>query len=395
MSDRDALMLTLIRGLEGAATALDVVDDETRQQIGALLSPKARRLLAALTAPAPPPLTADAADERAPAAPPTADATDAPAAASEEAPEPPEKKPAVFGVPAAAFVVTCFDDLPEDALGAIASFSDIKTLTCVATCRALRDAAAKLSPRLEHALVLKKFPLLGTVVKSPEGAPAPGELFSTYTRYFPEGPRRRPARPEPTTALDAYTLSLELELWKRTPAPAQKGRRRRAPTPQKTEIKSIWVGAGTCIDSGPNSGAYEFAIPAGVYDKAMGFEHREWRLTAKVMASRRVDGRLQFAKLFKGGIMDVMDDGTIMFDWENVPHSRKNKGLDWQRRTYLDSEMYVDPQLHLFWSAESSHFSRPKSKVEARFVFSTEYDDNNMTLSDACMCLEHYVEWSE
>ena len=91
----------------------------------------------------------------------------------------------------------------------------------------------------------------------------------------------------------------------------------------------------------------------------------------------------------------IMDDGTIMFDWENVPHSRKNKGLDWQRRTYLDSEMYVDPQLHLFWSAESSHFSRPKSKVEARFVFSTEYDDNNMTLSDACMCLEHYVEWSE
>ena len=375
MSDRDALMLTLIRGLEGAATALDVVDDETRQQIGALLSPKARRLLAALTAPAPPPPT----DAREPAV--------------EEPPE--KKKPAVFGVPAAAFVVTCFDDLPEDALGAIASFSDIRTLTCVATCRALRDAAAKLSPRLEHSLVLRRYPLLGTVVKSPEGAPAPGELFSTYTRYFPEGPRRRPARPEPTTALDAYTLSLELELWKRTPAPAQKGRRKRATTPQKTEIKSIWTGAGTFIDAGPNNGAYEFDIPAGVYDKAMGFEHREWRLTAKVMASRRVDGRLQFAKLFKGGIMDVMDDGTIMFDWENVPHSRKNKGLDWQRRTYLDSEMYVDPQLHLFWSAESSHFSRPKSKVEARFVFSTEYDDNNMTLSDACLCLEHYVEWSE
>lgn len=375
MSDRDALTLTLIRGLEGAATALDVVDDATRQQIGGLLSPKARLLLAALTAPAPPPPT----DAREPAV--------------EEPPE--KKKPAVFGVPAAAFVVTCFDDLPEDALGAIASFSDIRTLTCVATCRALRDAAAKLSPRLEHALVLKKFPLLGTVAKSPEGSPAPGELFSTYTRYFPEGPRRRPARPEPTTALDAYTLSLELELWKRTPAPAQKGRRKRATTPQKTEIKSIWTGAGTFIDAGPNNGAYEFDIPAGVYDKAMGFEHREWRLTAKVMASRRVDGRLQFAKLFKGGIMDVMDDGTIMFDWENVPHSRKNKGLDWQRRTYLDSEMYVDPQLHLFWSAESSHFSRPKSKVEARFVFSTEYDDNNMTLSDACLCLEHYVEWSE
>ena len=386
MTDRDALVLTLIRGIEGAAMALDVVDDATRQQIGGLLSPKARRLLAALTAPAPPPPTAEAA----------VDATEAPAAASEEPPEPPEKKPAVFGVPAAAFVVTSFDDLPEDALGAIASFSDIKTLTCVATCRALRDAAAKLSPRLEHALVLKKFPLLGTVVKSPEGSPAPGELFSTYTRYFPEGPRRRPARPEPTTALDAYTLSLELELWKRTPAPAQKGRRRRrAPTPQKTEIKSIWVGAGTCIDSGPNSGAYEFAIPAGVYDKAMGFEHREWRLTAKVMASRRVDGRLQFAKLFKGGIMDVMDDGTIMFDWSDIPWSHKNKGLHWHRGSYLDRELYVDPQLHLVWANESDHLSHRKSKVEARFVFSTEYDHDDMPLSDESMRLDHYVGLSQ
>ena len=105
MTDRDALVLTLIRGLEGAALALDVVDDATHQQIGGLLSPKARRLLAALTAPAPATPTAEAAD--------AADANDAPAAASEEAPEPPEKKPAVFGVPAAAFVVTSFEDLPD------------------------------------------------------------------------------------------------------------------------------------------------------------------------------------------------------------------------------------------------------------------------------------------
>ena len=430
MSDRDALVLTLVRGLEHAATALDVVNDATRREVGALLSPKARQLLAALTA-----APTDAA---------------APLGDAAEAIEATEPKPSIktmkeiirsaglatsdlfdrAGIEARyaeamarldeaerlkgqpkkrRHVAESSDDddarprtasglqaFPEDVLGAIIAFVDLPMrFTCVVACGAMRDAAAKLSPRLEHALVLKKFPLLGTVVRSPEGAPAPGELFSTYTRYFPEGPRRRPARPEPTTALDAYTLSLELELWKRTPAPAQKGRRKRATTPQKTEIKSIWTGAGTFIDAGPNNGAYEFDIPAGVYDKAMGFEHREWRLTAKVMASRRVDGRLQFAKLFKGGIMDVMDDGTIMFDWENVPHSRKNKGLDWQRRTYLDSEMYVDPQLHLFWSAESSHFSRPKSKVEARFVFSTEYDDNNMTLSDACLCLEHYVGWSE
>ena len=225
MTDRDALVLTLIRGLEGAALALDVVDDATHQQIGGLLSPKARRLLAALTAPAPATPTAEAA------------ANDAPAAASEEAPEPPAKKPAVFGVPAAAFVVTSFDDLPEDALGAIASFSDIKTLTCVATCRALRDAAAKLRPRLEHSLVLKRFPLLTTLEISPTGALAPHELFRTFAGYS-DGDSRRPPRSQPTTALDDYTFLLEFFLWDRK---------------TKNKDRSVFVTTGTLSRRGsPN-----------------------------------------------------------------------------------------------------------------------------------------------
>ena len=383
MSDRDALVLTLIRGLEGAATALDVVDDQTRQQIGALLSPKARQLLAALTAPAAPP--------------PTADATDAPAAASEEAPEPaveepPEKKPAVFGVPAAAFVVTCFDDLPEDALGAIASFSDIKTLTCVATCRALRDAAAKLSPRLEHALVLKKFPLLGTVVRSPEGSPAPGELFSTYTRFF-EGPRRRPTRPEPTAALDAYTLSLEIELyrtvnerhspWADVPASAI------------AERQSVYSGTGVLREQSSSQPCYEFPIPAGVFERVDDLTSRSWRLRAKVMASRRVGGRLQFAKLFQGGVLDWIDDGTVIFDWEEIPPNPENGGLLWQYRNMADHDLYVDPQVNIVWARESGVFANRRSKVEARFKLMTEQDTFDMTLSDACLCLEHYVGWSE
>ena len=376
MSDRDALMLTLIRGLEGAATATDVVDDATRQQIGGLLSPKARRLLAALTAPAPATPTAEAA------------ANDAPAAASEEAPEPPAKKPAVFGVPAAAFVVTSFDDLPEDALGAIASFSDIKTLTCIATCRALRDACAKLSPRLEHALVLKKFPLLGTVVKSPEGAPVPGELFSTYTRFF-EGPRRRPTKPQPTAALDAYTLSLEIELyrtvnerhspWADVPASAI------------AERQSVYSGTGVLREQE----CYEFPIPAGVFERVDDLTSRSWRLRAKVMASRRVGGRLQFAKLFQGGVMDWIDDGTVIFDWEEIPPNPENGGVLWQYRNMADYDLYVDPQLNLVWAQESGVFANRQSKVEARFKLMTEGDTFDMTLSDACLCLEHYVGWSE
>ena len=379
MSDRDALMLTLIRGLEGAATATDVVDDATRQQIGGLLSPKARRLLAALTAPAPATPTAEAAD--------AADANDAPAAASEEAPEPPAKKPAVFGVPAAAFVVTSFDDLPEDALGAIASFSDIKTLTCIATCRALRDACAKLSPRLEHALVLKKFPLLGTVLKSPEGAPAPGELFSTYTRFF-EGPRRRPTKPQPTAALDAYTLSLEIELYR--PVDGRHSPWADVPASAIAERQSVYSGTGVLREQ-----CYEFPIPAGVFERVDDLTSRSWRLRAKVMASRRVGGRLQFAKLFQGGVMDWIDDGTVIFDWEEIPPNPENGGVLWQYRNMVDYDLYVDPQVHLVWAQESGVFANRQSKVEARFKLMTEGDTSDMSLSDACLCLEHYVGWSE
>ena len=379
MTDRDALVLTLIRGLEGATMALDVVDDATHQQIGGLLSPKARRLLAALTAPAPATPTAEAAD--------AADANDAPAAASEEAPEPPAKKPAVFGVPAAAFVVTSFDDLPEDALGAIASFSDIKTLTCIATCRALRDACAKLSPRLEHALVLKKFPLLGTVLKSPEGAPAPGELFSTYTRFF-EGPRRRPTRPEPTAALDAYTLSLEIELYR--PVDGRHSPWADVSASAIAERQSVYSGTGVLREQ-----CYEFPIPAGVFERVDDLTSRSWRLRAKVMASRRVGGRLQFAKLFQGGVMDWIDDGTVIFDWEEIPPNPENGGVLWQYRNMADYDLFVDPQVHLVWAQESGVFANRQSKVEARFKLMTEGDTSDMSLSDACLCLEHYVGWSE
>ena len=372
MTDRDALVLTLIRGLEGAATALDVVDDATHQQIGGLLSPKARRLLAALTAPAPATPTAEAAD--------AADANDAPAAASEEAPEPPAKKPAVFGVPAAAFVVTSFDELPEDALGAIASFSDIKTLTCVATCRALRDAAAKLRPRLEHSLVLKRFPLLTTLETSPTGAPAPHELFRTFAGYS-DGDSRRPPRSQPTTALDDYTFLLEFFLWDRK---------------TKNKDRSVFVTTGTLS---PGVGAqptpsFEFTIPGAIMDDAARLR-RPTSFKARIVATRQVNGRPQFANLYCGAIEDFDEEG-IMFEWLEIPANPQNAGLQWQLRNDIDNDMYCQPELRLFWAAESDRFVNRQSKLQASMAFWTEGGGTEvMSLSDACLCLEHYVGWSE
>ena len=411
MSDRDALVLTLVRGLEHAATALNVVNDATRREVGALLSPKARQLLAALTA-----APTDAA---------------APLGDAAEAIEATEPKPSIktmkeiirsAGLATADLfdradiearyaeamarldeaerlkgqpkkrrhVAESSDDddvrprtasglqaFPEDVLGAVISFADLPMrFSCVVACRALRDAAAKLSPRLEHALVLRRYPMLATTGSSPTDATAPRDLLRTYKRYFRS--TRRFAQTQPTTTLDEYTLSLEIDVTQALPQPEG--------APQRFRRRSVWIGTGTL--SGGNSPAFEFTVPADLFQIVDDYVETGWDLRANVMASRRIGGRVQVAKLFQGGVADFPDDQTIMFEWENIPHNRRNKALGWLQRVHDSEDLYMDPQLSIFWFAETG-------TVDARFVFSTENDREDMSLSDACMTLEHFAEWSK
>ena len=378
MSDRDALVLTLVRGLEHAATALDVVNDATRREVGALLSPKARQLLAALTA-----------------APTDAAAPLGDAAEAIEASDPqPKRQKASASKPTGKpkkrrHVAESSDDddarprtasglqaFPEDVLGAIIAFVDLPMrFTCVVACRALRDAAAKLSPRLEHALVLRRYPMLATTGSSPTDATAPRDLLRTYKRYFRS--TRRFAQTQPTTTLDEYTLSLEIDVTQALPQPEG--------ALQRFRRRSLWIGTGTL--SGGNSPAFEFTVPAGLFEIVDDYVESGWDLRANVMASRRIGGRVQVAKLFQGGVAD-WDETSIMFEWENIPHNRRNKALGWLQRVHDSEDLYMDPQLALYWDAEAG-------KVDARFVFSTEHDREDMALSDACMTLEHFAEWSK
>ena len=410
MSDRDALVLTLVRGLEHAATALDVVNDATRREVGALLSPKARQLLAALTA-APTDAAAprDNAAEATEATEPkpsiktmkeiirsagltTADLFDradiearyAEAMArldeAERLKAQPKKRRHVAESsddddvrPRTASGLQAF---PEDVLGAVISFADLPMrFSCVVACRALRDAAAKLSPRLEHALVLRRYPMLATTGSSPTDATAPRDLLRTYKRYFRS--TRRFAQTQPTTTLDEYTLSLEIDVTQALPQPEG--------APQRFRRRSLWIGTGTL--SGGNSPAFEFTVPAGLFEIVDDYVESGWDLRANVMASRRIGGRVQVAKLFQGGVAD-WDETSIMFECENIPHNRRNKALGWLQRVHDSEDLYMDPQLALYWDAEAS-------KVDARFVFSTEHDREDMALSDACMTLEHFAEWSK
>ena len=379
MSDRDALVLTLVRGLEHAATALDVVNDATRREVGALLSPKARQLLAALTA-----------------APTDAAAPLGDAAEAIEASDPqPKRQKASASKPTGKpkkrrHVAESSDDddarprtasglqaFPEDVLGAIIAFVDLPMrFSCVVACGAMRAAAAKLSPRLEHALVLRRYPMLATTGSSPTDATAPRDLLRTYKRYFRS--TRRFAQTQPTTTLDEYTLSLEIDVTQALPQPEG--------APQRFRRRSLWIGTGTL--SGGNSPAFEFTVPADLFQIVDDYVETGWDLRANVMASRRIGGRVQVAKLFQGGVADFPDDQTIMFDWENIPHNRRNKALGWLQRVHDSEDLYMDPQLSIFWFAETG-------TVDARFVFSTENDREDMSLSDACMTLEHFAEWSK
>ena len=132
--------------------------------------------------------------------------------------------------------LACF---PEDVLGAIIAFVDLPMrFTCVAACGTLRDACARLSPRLEHSLLAERFPLLRTFSNI---GTAPSELFRTFKNF--EGSAFTPTArmPEATIHLDAYTLSLQLEIRDRDQLESgQLG-------PWRT-LETLYVGAGTRSD---------------------------------------------------------------------------------------------------------------------------------------------------
>ena len=198
----------LARGLDDAAVALhgDLTDDAQRQHVWSLLGSNAQEVLRALCA-----------------------AGEAPAVSAGSS------EPAASRARTASGLAR----FPEDVLGAIIAFVDLPMrFTCVAACSTLRDACARLSPRLEHSLLAKRFPLINTfgsasaleqheqfvqAIDAQLGesdtaaaltalpncfAPAPRDLFRTFKDF--EGENTFAVGPQTSVALDAYTLSLEI-----------------------------------------------------------------------------------------------------------------------------------------------------------------------------------------
>ena len=303
-------------------------------------------------------------------------------------------------VVAAASRASCdIERFPEDVLGALLAFVDLPMrFTCVVASRTLRDACARVSPRLEHDLVLKRFPLLtGLPVtgSSLVGVPAPKDLFRMYQDRF-NGESFRAEEPESTIPFDAYTMTLELISLDTSSNVA----------PGASGLKSVYVGSETIspLNTGQFYGA-RFTIPQGLFERA--FDHPHARYYVKVMVSRRwYSGRVQFARLCGGcGVREYLDFGIRFDTADDMASAKGNEALNFIRCRGDETDMWTDPTLHVRWEpvylppdAEMAGMQLPlggPTVFEVNFQWSTADAEVCMSRPEVLNCLEHFVDWSD
>ena len=274
--------------------------------------------------------------------------------------------------------------VPDELLDIILGYSDLRTrFRAATTSHQFCDSIARLSPRLEYQLVRKKFPLLATALDADRShAPAtPRELYRMYSRFFDGAEDEAVPEAVSTTALDAYTLTAELEL-----------------IHTSTNVKeSIFVGLGTVDTESTNGAGWEFPVPRGLYtnveDRINDGEQITERM--KIVATRRVGGRLQHAKLYDGN----PDDGDIDVTYYEVDYLRMASAGSTALR-WLSGVTDMDALLDVRWTRNPQQFGNEitrrqnaPSTIRAQFMWSTPGDIIDMPLADACMALEHWADW--
>ena len=162
--------------------------------------------------------------------------------------------------------------------------------------------------------------------------------------------------------------------------------------------ESVYVGTGTPGTSANDTAAFlDFPVPRGVFTKTWDRLDNSV-LTIKIVATRRDGtGRLQHAKLYAGNDEDF-DNGTLSFDPSVVPTGLA--ALRWKFHADARADMWHDPEFRVSWTREMNYRDPPATRrqnapstIRAAFIWDTPNDRNDMNLSDACLTLEHYVDW--
>ena len=106
----------------------------------------------------------------------------------------------------------------------------------------------------------------------------------------------------------------------------------------------------------------------------------------KIVAARRVGARLQHAELYNGTIQDG-DINYLFFGYEGIPSASVTTSFRW-----YEAASEFEPGFTVDWVRNMTGANDP-STVIARFSWCHPGDIVDMSLADACLTFEHYVDW--
>ena len=257
--------------------------------------------------------------------------------------------------------------LPEDVTTSVLSYSDLRGVAaCAAASSELKRCLARLSPDLEHRLVLRRFPLLATVAEHVDAEPR--DLFYSQMKLFEEdGPSQRLV---PTRGLDEYIFSLEIEFHQMNGHSI-------------VHREAVFVGSGSPLEG---SAILKFHPPADLFERAVTAVESGMNIFVRVMATKRFEkGRARLGlggpdDLTEGVIFEFWSFGSMRHEVETGPRPTsfinqsidENGGSEWPE---LDGQWCYDSGFDLHFRWENPHGSR------------------TMSVEDACLALEHYVTW--
>ena len=244
--------------------------------------------------------------------------------------------------------------LATDLVREVLSYSDLRTLAAgAATCRALLEAVP---PKLAHELVVRKFPILSTIVDAAKPMPPARELFESQSRLF-DAP---PPTVAPTRGLDEYVFSLEL-----------------------TVDGSNYIGTGVLDEA---EAQIRFTgIPKALWDY---LEEDLDGSRANVMATRK--GTLRRAALYSGAVEDG-DGRVLFFEWNRIPS--KSATALWINTASGGHNVYYKPLLKLNWHEPARQGTGAGTcELIAKFMWDSDDSAEDMSLEDACIVLEHWCK---
>ena len=282
--------------------------------------------------------------------------------------------------------------LPDEVLLEVLNFSGLREFSaCAAASSEIRNGLERLSPALKHQLILRQFPILALIFEGAETTelPPPRELFESQLRMTISPPTRY----APTRGLDNYTFFLEVEV-------------RDYIDGRTTNAETLWAGKGSLASGGfalfPSSGpGIEFNLPDDVFECFDDvWSHRgpvRRRICVNIMAARRSSEGMQRALLGGGPPDDRDHDGEkSIYIFYDMTYQSYNRG--WHEHASVQADCYYLPAVRGEFSRGDSE-SHPDlaAAYPPRFYFGfvwADFDeDQQMTVKDACLALEHYYTW--